>query len=130
MNGKGDARRPMTISQALYDENWNRVFMRIIRTRDELMQWAERLAPTAACARAVREGRAINLGGYTLPDLAPMYVVRVKCEHGAEYIYGIRLGESRYHRHLLDAVPPLRYWDGKPGSNTIVDGDADAESTR
>lgn len=97
--------------------------MRPIRTREDLIEVALRLAPTKACARAIREGGLRNHGGYTLPDFPPLFAVSVITKHARKYHYWIVAGAADWYRHDNESLPLARYWDGRPDSNFAIDGD-------
>lgn len=97
--------------------------LRPIRTREELLEVAIRLSPTRACARAITQGGLRNHGGYTLPNFPPLFAVTVTTQHRHQYQFWILANEIGWTRYETNVLPMARYWDGRPGGRSVIDGD-------
>jgi hypothetical protein len=96
---------------------------RPIRTRAELLaQIVDRPVLTTACRRAINEGRAQVLGGFTTTEGIPCWVVRVTSRYNRQWQYALEVldGQYRLRRH------PQVYWEdwqGDPEGRRLIDGD-------
>jgi len=95
---------------------------RPLHNRSDLI--ASLVAPTRACARAISEGRAEVLGGFTPPGGLPCYIVRVEGRHGSEWLLGLEVDEESrtFHPRRFESVP-WASWDGRATGRSLKDGD-------
>lgn len=99
--------------------------MKPIRSRDELLWLCVQYAPTKACRRAISEGRAQVLGGFTAPKGLPTLIVRVRSEYDRVWLIGVEIDEPRMRQRIvyLDEIP-WATWDGRiGGKRPLIDGD-------
>jgi hypothetical protein len=99
--------------------------MKPLRSKDDLTALAARHAPTKACASAMKENRAVVLGGFTAPGTLPCYIVRVTSRHGRVWDICVECDEQArsYRVRVLDQVP-WQHWAGRSdGKHPLIDGD-------
>lgn len=102
--------------------------MKPLRTRNDLLDLicSSGEFPSRACVTAIREDRAIVLGGFQEPNFPPSYITEVTSRHGKVWI--IEVGVDDVHRKYLLRTRtsiPWKYWQGQMGRKTysLIDGD-------
>jgi len=106
---------------------------RPVRTKSDLGALLPAAAPTAACEKAIAEGRFIVLGGFTPPGAFPQWVARVESPFGRSWYVGIAVDEAArryvpvsYH---ADNSLPWANWDGdSKGTRVLIDGEEPVKS--
>ena len=103
---------------------------RPLRTRDELLELVAQHAPTKACATAMREDRAIVLGGFNPVEDFPGWVVRITSRRDREWIVAVECDEVAYKFKVLHLTTvPWANWAGRStGLNPLIDGDSPNQS--
>lgn len=97
-----------------------------IRTRADLISAILNHCPTRACERAVREGRAVVLGGFTPPGDFPQWIVKVESRHGHCWYVAVVCDETNYQFHPKwygASEVPWAHWDGCSNGSRLVDGE-------
>lgn len=92
--------------------------MKIVRSRSDLMELVARLAPTNACARAVREGRVVNHGAF-LTEFGKGWVLTAHSQSRKWVILVYRGGGCGWCMASLISIP----WEKYIGGNGIYGGD-------
>lgn len=103
--------------------------MKPIRSRDELTALVARHAPTNACASAMREKRAVVLGGFAAPGTFPCWIVRVESKRGTIWYVAVDVDEENYRMRIryLGSVPWQNWIGSSTGSRPLIDGDEPAK---
>lgn len=99
--------------------------MKLIRTREDLLEMAARCAPTTAIGVRIRTNGATVLGGFNPVERFPGWIVR-----SGFRLIGIELDEcNRRYRICYPATVPWANWRGQSdGKWPLVDGDRPIES--
>jgi hypothetical protein len=96
-------------------------------TREDLTDVAARHAPTNACATAMRQQRAVVLGGFATPGTLPCWIVRVDSKRGKQWFIAVDCDEANVKygvRYLESDEVPWEDWIGKStGRRILIDGD-------
>ena len=69
----------------------------VIQDRKSLLDFACRYAPSRACERAIREGRATILGGVNPPEGFPGWLIRAWSDSGREWYIFVQCDEETRH---------------------------------
>lgn len=96
-----------------------------IRTRVDLTVVMANYAPTAACGKAIGEGRFTILGGFASPESLPCWIARVVCKHGQTHNIRVSCCEKRrIYRIDFPKFIPWADWIGtRGGKRPLIDGD-------
>jgi hypothetical protein len=100
--------------------------MRPIRTREELIDFAARRAPSAACATALKDMEGALVLGAHDPAVAglPGWIIKVTSQHGRVWILavGMDADNQEYVCRQVDEIPDTYTGcvTGRPG---IMNGD-------
>lgn len=96
-----------------------------LRIRADLLDIIVDYAPSAACARAIREDRATILGGFTAPGGLPRVLVRVTSRHGRVWYIGVEIDEDQYQYRIVRPTQiNWAQWCGQEaGHHPVFDGD-------
>ena len=95
------------------------------QSKDHLLMWLENNCPRKGIVRALRDGTAEHLGGFSTipPTSQPGWIVRVTSVHDREYIVAVIAYQNRYGIRVLKEVPWV-YWDGgRDGDASFINGD-------
>jgi len=91
--------------------------MRPLRSRQNLMDVCMRIAPTNACKRAINEGRATVLGGFTPVEGLPYYLTRVTSAYNKVWYLLVHVATGnqcvKYSYHSPPWEPSWECWDGQ-----------------
>ena len=81
----------------------------MIRDRRSLFEFACKHAPSRACERAIREGRATVLGGVNPPEGFPGWLIRAWSDSGRDWFIFVQCDEEnrRYTASFPDSKSPV-----------------------
>jgi hypothetical protein len=99
--------------------------MKPLNTRNDLIALAQKLAPTRACARAIREAKITNLGGFSGLNGLQGWIVETESYNGGYWILAVVCDEEkRCHKAFYLKDIPWENWLGKiTGKRGLLNGD-------
>lgn len=101
--------------------------MKVINTRDDLINVAIRGVPTEACRRAVAEGGAINLGGFHTKGEYPGWIIQITSQDTGHKWFVKVIADETYRTYRLSWVLepniPWADWKGTEDGRSLQDGD-------
>ena len=110
--------------------------MQRLRTRTELIQFAEARCGSYACRRAFLTGKVMVFGGFSTipPGTDPGWILRVKSRHGRAWLLAVVTDDIKhcYCVREIEKIPWAK-WTGCAGRGqgySIYDGDMPVQAAR